>query len=89
MNLSEGGQKEMFENKHVSSAKPKAGTGITGLDQILLGGFPLHRLYLVEGAPGTGKTTAGIAVLARGPETRGTESLCDAVGDQRRTGRRR
>jgi hypothetical protein len=37
----------MIQSKDMSSAKPKASTGIAGLDQILLGGFPLHRLYLV------------------------------------------
>ena len=32
-------------------------TGIVGLDQIIRGGFYRGGLYIVEGAPGTGKTT--------------------------------
>ena len=32
-------------------------TGIGGLDYILKGGLPKNRMYLIEGNPGTGKTT--------------------------------
>lgn len=32
-------------------------TGISGLDEILGGGFPEHRIYLVEGTPGPGKSS--------------------------------
>jgi circadian clock protein KaiC len=60
----------MIQNDDVSSARPKSGTGIDGLDQILSGGFPLHRQYLVEGAPGTGKTTLALQFLLRGREQR-------------------
>jgi circadian clock protein KaiC len=45
---------------------PKARTGIAGLDDILGGGFPHHRLYLVQGAPGTGKTTLALQFLLEG-----------------------
>jgi circadian clock protein KaiC len=53
-------------NFGVSSAKSKAGTGIAGLDKILSGGFPIHRQYLVEGRPGTGKTTLALQFLLEG-----------------------
>jgi circadian clock protein KaiC len=43
-----------------------AATGITGLDDILVGGFRRNRLYLVEGAPGAGKTTLGMQFLLAG-----------------------
>ena len=43
-------------------------TGIPGLDDILGGGLTAHRLYLVEGDPGTGKTTLGLKFLFRGIE---------------------
>lgn len=43
-------------------------TGISGLDQILKGGLPTNRLYLVEGNPGTGKTTLGVQFLLKGVE---------------------
>ncbi len=45
---------------------PKASSGIEGLDEILGGGFPAHRLHLVEGAPGTGKTTLALQFLLDG-----------------------
>jgi len=41
-------------------------TGIEGLDSILSGGLPGPRLYLVKGAPGTGKTTFGLQFLMAG-----------------------
>jgi circadian clock protein KaiC len=41
-------------------------TGIEGLDDILGGGFTPHRLYLVEGAPGSGKTTMAFQFLLEG-----------------------
>ncbi len=43
-----------------------ASTGITGLDSILGGGLTPERLYLVEGTPGTGKTTLGLGFLLAG-----------------------
>lgn len=41
-------------------------TGIPGLDQILSGGLPANALYLLKGAPGTGKTTLGLQYLMEG-----------------------
>ena len=43
-----------------------ASTGITGLDHILRGGLPRDRVYLLEGDPGTGKTTAALQFLRQG-----------------------
>ena len=43
-----------------------ASTGITGLDHILRGGLPRDRVYLLEGDPGTGKTTAALQFLMEG-----------------------
>jgi circadian clock protein KaiC len=43
-----------------------AQTGITGLDDILKGGFARGRLYLVEGVPGSGKTTLAMQFLIEG-----------------------
>lgn len=45
-----------------------ASTGISGLDNVLLGGLPAGHLYLVEGSPGTGKTTLGLQFLLAGRE---------------------
>lgn len=41
-------------------------TGIAGLDQILHGGLAPHRIYVVEGNPGSGKTTLGLQFLLEG-----------------------
>lgn len=41
-------------------------TGNTGLDQVLHGGLPHDRLYLLEGTPGSGKTTLGLQFLFEG-----------------------
>jgi circadian clock protein KaiC len=41
-------------------------TGIPGLDDILVGGLPAGRLYLVEGSPGVGKTTLALQFLLDG-----------------------
>jgi circadian clock protein KaiC len=45
---------------------PLCGTGISGLDHVLGGGFPRNRLYLVEGDPGAGKTTLALQFLMEG-----------------------
>ncbi|HYW70581.1 MAG TPA: ATPase domain-containing protein [Pyrinomonadaceae bacterium] len=45
---------------------PRLPTGIDGLDNILDGGFPAHRVYLIEGEPGTGKTTLALQYLMEG-----------------------
>ncbi len=41
-------------------------TGVPGLDDILGGGLPKRHLYLVEGDPGTGKTTLALQFLLEG-----------------------
>jgi circadian clock protein KaiC len=45
---------------------PNSATGIEGLDEILRGGFPLNRLYLLKGDPGVGKTTLALQFLLEG-----------------------
>ena len=49
-----------------SIASNRATTGITGLDDILNGGLVKNRLYLIEGDPGTGKTTLALQFLLEG-----------------------
>ena len=45
-----------------------ASTGIGGLDDILGGGLARRRLFLVEGVPGSGKTTLALQYLRAGVE---------------------
>ena len=44
----------------------RASTGIPGLDDIFGGGLTPDRVYLVEGTPGTGKTTLALQFLIEG-----------------------
>ena len=44
-------------------ADARAATGIAGLDDVLAGGLIRRRLYLVEGKPGSGKTTIALQIL--------------------------
>ena len=48
------------------TGRPRATTGIPGLNDILGGGLPAHRLYVVEGDPGSGKTTFALQFLREG-----------------------
>ena len=43
-----------------------ASTGIPGLDDIMAGGFTRRRLFLVEGVPGSGKTTLALQYVMAG-----------------------
>lgn len=45
---------------------PLLTTGISGLDDVLGGGLTPNRIYLVEGDPGSGKTTLSIQFLLEG-----------------------
>jgi circadian clock protein KaiC len=47
---------------------PRAGTGSAGLNHILGGGLARNRLHLLEGSPGTGKTTIALQFLRAGAE---------------------
>lgn len=44
----------------------RCSSGCTGLDDVLGGGLPVGHVYLVEGEPGTGKTTLALQFVAEG-----------------------
>src|SRR5437764_2462205 len=45
---------------------PRCRTGISGLDDVLNGGLPTRRMYLIQGSPGSGKTTLALQFLNEG-----------------------
>ena len=51
-----------------SAGRAIASTGVAGLDDILAGGLTRERVYLIEGTPGTGKTTLGMGFLLAGAQ---------------------
>lgn len=51
----------------ISGVQPqKARTGVPGLDDILSGGLTVGHVFLLEGDPGTGKTTVALRFLQEG-----------------------
>src|SRR5688572_16728537 len=52
--------------KDALSMTPRVTTGVRGLDDILAGGLPRNRLYLLQGDPGVGKTTMALQFMLEG-----------------------
>jgi circadian clock protein KaiC len=48
---------------------PRVATGVEGLDDVLAGGLTRGSLFLLEGQPGTGKTTIALQFLLEGQKT--------------------
>lgn len=57
-----------------TDSNKKARLGVAGLDNILVGGLARGHLYLLEGSPGTGKTTIALQFLLEG-HARGERGL--------------
>src|SRR5688572_13297766 len=57
-------------------------SGVPGLDAILAGGFAQYRLHLVEGEPGSGKTTLAMQFLLEGVQ-RGERGLYITLSETR------
>ncbi|WP_317205474.1 ATPase domain-containing protein [Janthinobacterium sp.] len=54
-----------MDKQDTGAARPLS-SGVPGLDTILAGGLAAERLYLIEGEPGTGKTTLALQFLNEG-----------------------
>jgi circadian clock protein KaiC len=50
----------------VTTKSDRVSSGLPALDTILAGGFVRKRIHLIEGTPGTGKTTLGLQFLMEG-----------------------
>lgn len=61
---------------------PRATTGCAGLDNILNGGFPKGRIYLIEGDPGAGKTTLALQFVREGA-SKGERTLYITLSESR------
>lgn len=66
-------------SKH--EAYSKVSTGIETLDEILHGGLPKGEVYVVNGSPGTGKTTLALHFLKAGAKA-GEKVLCLALAQR-------
>ena len=64
------------------SGREPISTGISGLDEVLGGGLTADRLYLVEGTPGTGKTTLSLQFLMEGGPQGRTNTLRHLIRKQ-------
>src|SRR5262249_49354442 len=59
-----------FDWVTMNSSTERISTGNEGLDAVLRGGIPGNRLYLLEGSPGSGKTTLALEFLLEGRSKR-------------------
>lgn len=55
-----------LETPLTALAKDRSRSGCPGLDDVLGGGFPRGHFYLLEGEPGTGKTTLALQFIEEG-----------------------
>ncbi len=63
--------------------KTRQSTGVPGLDEVLCGGLPPNHVYLLEGDPGTGKTTLAIQYLLAGAK-KGDQGVLLGLSESRR-----
>jgi circadian clock protein KaiC len=66
----------------MNAASQRAETGIRGLDDVLVGGLPRGRIYLLKGAAGAGKTTVSLQFLLNGARG-GEKGLYVALSESR------
>jgi circadian clock protein KaiC len=69
-------------SKSITPTDSRVSTGCSGLDNILSGGFPAGRIYLIEGDPGAGKTTLAMQFLRDGV-SKGKRALYITLSESR------
>lgn len=69
-------------SKKIPAENSRVQTGVSGLDDILGGGLPARRLYLIQGEPGSGKTTLALQFLLEGAR-RGEKVLYISLSETR------
>jgi circadian clock protein KaiC len=69
-------------NEQLTSTVTRCSSGCSGLDDVLGGGLPLGHFYLIEGEPGTGKTTLALQFVAEGLK-RGEKVLYVTLSESR------
>lgn len=52
--------------EQTTATAARCSSGCAGLDDVLGGGLPIGHFYLIEGEPGTGKTTLALQFIAEG-----------------------
>jgi circadian clock protein KaiC len=73
----------MVTNVRAADEGDLVSTGVPGLDDVLSGGLDPDRLYLIEGEPGTGKTTIALQYLLEGA-SRGEKGLYVTLSESER-----
>src|SRR3984957_12210292 len=72
-----------MDEQVAEGAGERLSTGIAGLDDVLCGGLDAQHLYLIEGEPGTGKTTLALQFLLEGAR-RGETGLYVTLSESER-----
>src|SRR5215831_12553332 len=68
--------------EQIAPAIIRCSSGCRGLDDVLGGGLPVGHFYLIEGEPGTGKTTLALQFVAEGVK-RGEQVLYATLSESR------
>ncbi len=71
------------ESNDLAGSNEQFQTGIEGLDDILAGGLPGECMYLVQGDPGSGKTTLALQFLLEG-KRRGENGFYITLSESKR-----
>ena len=69
-------------HERIAPTITRCSSGCAGLDDVLGGGFPIGHFYLIEGEPGTGKTTLALQFVADGLK-RGEKVLYVTLSESR------